>query len=135
MTPTTILPEIVRTAAFLFAAVSACASMFQVCLLLGAPWGEFTLGGRWPGQLPTKVRAIPLVSAVLLGGFAATILSRAGLAFHEMHSYSGSLSWGVVGYCALGCIANAITPSKWERAIWLPVVAVMFATSLVVAAA
>ena len=125
----------VSLAAFLFALTAGFAASFQVCLALGAPWGELTLGGRWPGRLPLKVRAIPALSAVLLSGFAATVLSRAGVAFQQMQGHAGLLSWVVVVYCLVGCVANAITPSKREKALWLPIVAVMFVTSFVVAAA
>ena len=36
-------------------------------------------------------------------------------------------------YCALGVIANGITPSVWERVIWLPVTLMLLASSIVVA--
>jgi cell division protein FtsW (lipid II flippase) len=122
-----------QTAALLFALVSAGVCVFQMALALGAPLGEFTLGGRWRGRLPPRIRLIPLFSIVLLGFFSAVILARAGLALPAVQVYSRQLAWVVVGYCVLGCIANAITPSKRERMIWLPVVFVMLLLSITVA--
>ena len=97
-----------QTAALLFALVSAGVGAFQVALTLGAPFGEFTLGGRWRGSLPPRVRLIPIVSILLLGTFSAVILARAGLGPPVIQEYSGQLAWVVVGYCVLGCVFRAI---------------------------
>ncbi len=104
-----------------------------MALTLGAPWGEFTLGGRWRGRLPPRIRFIPLVSTLLLGIFSAVILARAGLGLPTVQEHSHLLAWVVVGYFVLGCIANAITPSKRERMLWLPVVFFMLLLSITVA--
>ena len=122
-----------KTAALLFTLASAGVGAFQIALALGAPWGEFTLGGRWKGRLPTLVRFVPLLSLLLLIGFSAVILARSGFEVPLVQQHSQSLAWLVVGYCALGSIANAVTPSKRERKLWLPVVLCMLALSLVVA--
>lgn len=122
-------------AAWFFAALSLGVAAFQVALALGAPWGEWTLGGRYRGALPPRVRGVPVVSAVLLASFAAVVLSRAGVAFPALAGVSDTAVWAVVAYCALGTVANAITPSRRERALWLPVVVGMLASSLRVALA
>ncbi|MBT9459062.1 MAG: hypothetical protein IV097_20760 [Burkholderiaceae bacterium] len=120
-------------AALLFATIVVGVSAFQVALAMGAPWGEFTLGGRWRGRLPMKVRIIPLVSLLLLIGFGAVILARAGFAVPFAPQHAHWLAWVVVGYCALGTIVNAVTPSRRERNLWLPVLLCMLILSLVVA--
>jgi len=125
--------QIPQIAALLFVAASCVVGAFQIALALGAPWGELTLGGRWRGSLPLVVRLIPLLSVVLLACFCAVLLARAGLALPQYGSLSRTLVWFVVGYCALGSIANAASPSKRERNLWLPVVLFMLASSLVVA--
>ena len=122
-----------KYAAILFAVASTGVALFQLALALGAPWGELTLGGRWRGRLPGAIRVMPLVSAALLAFFSAVLLARAGFGPHALEQFSPALAWVVVAYCALGCIANTITPSRRERLLWLPVVAVMLASSLVVA--
>ena len=119
-------------AAILFAVLATVAVGFQLALACGAPWGEFTLGGKYRGRLPRHIRFIPILSSVLLIGFALIVLARAGLAFATLGAASHGWIWGVVGYCALGAIANAITPSRRERAVWLPVLILMLVSSTAV---
>jgi hypothetical protein len=119
--------------AWTFVVLTALTILFQLALALGAPWGEFTLGGKHRGVLPARWRFIPVISAVLLAGFMAVVLIRAGVILPEWAGLSHTLIWIVVGYSALGCIANAATPSPRERRMWLPVVGVLLATSLTVA--
>ena len=122
-----------QTAALLFVLLSFLVGAFQVALILGAPWGKFTLGGRWRNSLPPHARVIAGVSAALVGALAVVITARAGLAFAPLQSWAPTLSWVVVGYCALGTLANAVTPSRRERAVWLPVVLCMLVLSILVA--
>jgi hypothetical protein len=122
-------------AAVVFAALSTSVGVFQLALVFGAPWGQVTLGGRYEGTLPRHVRAAPAVSAVLIFGLALIVLTRAGLVFFDLKFLSAKLIWGVVAYCLLGSLLNYITPSKRERALWFPVVAVMSMCSLIVALA
>jgi multisubunit Na+/H+ antiporter MnhB subunit len=119
-------------AAILFAVLTGAAVLFQIALACGAPWGEFTLGGKYRGRLPRPVRFIPIVSAAVLLGFVLIVLAHAGLAFANIGPASQKWIWLVVGYCALGSVANAITPSPRERALWLPVLILMLGSSIVV---
>ena len=120
-------------AAIAFILLTAIVIVFQLALVAGAPWGELTRGGRFPGRLPAKMRLVPVLSALLLAGFAAVIAARAGLIESPATLSSGILVWVVVAYCSLGVVANAATPSKAERRLWLPVVLVMLITSITVA--
>jgi hypothetical protein len=120
-------------AAILFAVLSTLVCVFQIALVLGAPWGELTRGGRYKGAIPYRMRFVPMVSLVLIGGFAVIMLSRAGVAFLDLGARSAGLVWVVVAYCTLGVLANYFTPSRRERIFWLPVVSVMLACSLIVA--
>lgn len=119
--------------AIFFAILAAAVTVFQTALVIGAPLGEFTLGGKYRGSLPPAIRLMPALSAVLLCGFAVVVVARAGIAFPELSGSSRVLTWLVVAYCAVGVVANFFTPSKRERAIWLPVVLLMLITSLIVA--
>jgi len=107
--------------------------LFQLALLGGAPWGEFTLGGRVKGVLPLRWRFVPLVSVFLLSGFAAIVAARAGFAFPALQAASHGMVWLVVAYCALGVLLNAITPSRLERKLWLPVTLLMLGASVAAA--
>lgn len=123
----------VTTAAVMFVVMTAVVILFQLALALGAPWGEFTLGGRHRGQLPGAWRLVPILSLLLLLAFVLVVLIRAGITGAAYLDLSRTLIWFVVGYCALGCVANAMTPSPRERMIWLPLVALMFVCSACVA--
>ena len=122
-----------RWSALLFMVLTGVTVLFQLALSLGAPWGEWTLGGRHHGRLPGMWRLVPVVSMVVLAGFIVIVAVDAGFAQPEWPTWTSNLIWVVVGYCALGCIANAATPSRRERRLWLPVVALMLLTSLTVA--
>jgi len=106
---------------------------FQLALVAGMPWGELTLGGKYPGELPNGVKWIPLLSVNLLLVFALIVETRAGNLLTEWREISEIAIWIVVAYSGLGVLANSFTPSKWERRIWLPVVIAAFISSLIVA--
>ncbi len=114
----------------IFTLLAGAATLFQLALVLSAPWGALTQGGRVAGILPLPARLIALASAVLLLGFIYVVRARAASPPRFRR-----VTWGVVAYCALGILANAATPSATERALWLPVVTIMFLTSLHVARA
>jgi hypothetical protein len=123
----------VMWAATVFIVLASSAAAFQLALIAGAPWGELTLGGKFPGRLPGRIRPLALLSTALLSSFALIVAARAGLILPDWQGRARPLSWGVVAYCALGVLANGFTPSRKERLLWLPVVAVMFVSSLLVA--
>jgi len=107
--------------------------IFQIALAAGMPWGELTLGGKYPGVLPKNRRWIPLASMLLLLCFAIIVETRAGNLLSDWKKISDIAVWVVVAYCGLGVLANLATPSKWERRIWLPVVTAALICSLFVA--
>jgi hypothetical protein len=123
-------PEV---AAYAFAMLALVGAIFQAALAGGAPWGSLTWGGRFPGRLPPHMRRIAVVSALLLPMFGLVVAVRAGVLLPGWRPLAEVVIWGVVAYCALGVVANTFTPSRWERAIWLPVVMAMLACSLFVA--
>lgn len=120
-------------AAYCFIVLALFVIAFQLALAAGAPWGELTMGGKFRGQLSGPMRAMALVSALLLGVLVLIVAVRAGLVLPGWQSRSRPAAWGVVAYCVLGVVANALTPSRKERILWLPVVALMLVSSSFVA--
>ena len=51
----------------------------ELALAAGAPWGEYAMGGAFPGQFPPALRAAALVQVAILAVWAAVVLARAGL--------------------------------------------------------
>jgi hypothetical protein len=107
--------------------------LFQAALVAGMPWGEITMGGRFPGKLPARMRVAAAFSAVLALVFGLIVAVRAGLLLPQWQPLSFSLVWVVVVYFALGVIVHILTQSRWERIIWLPVVAAMLISSIAIA--
>lgn len=122
-----------RTAAWIYAILSAVVVAFQIALAGGAPWGAYAMGGANPGQFPPPLRLAALVLALLLAAMALVVLSRAGLILLRWSRASRWLIWFVVAFAAVSLVLNLITPSAGERAIWAPVVLLLLLSSAVVA--
>jgi len=103
--------------------------LFHLALILGAPWGAATMGGRYTGALPLFGRVISALSLLVVLAFAIIILEHTGLITVPMLQGLDWPTWTVVGYCVLGVIMHVATPSRIERLLWLPVVLIMFISS------
>ena len=123
---------LVTISAIIFTILAGLVILFQACLAAGLPWGAASMGGKFPGKYPPKMRLIAIVNILILIFIVAIVLSRAGLYFPEMYSFSRTAIWGVVLFMGLGTVMNSITPSKVER-IWAPVAGIQFITSMIIA--
>jgi hypothetical protein len=123
-------PDISST---IFAILTFIVVLFQFALALGAPWGSLTMGGRYPGRLPLRMRAVAVAQAMLLLLLTIIVYAKAGVAFEGLHAFSQSAIWGVVAVSSLSLIMNLITPSKWERILWAPVAFGMTICSILLA--
>lgn len=122
-----------RTATWVFAIITFGVVAFQLALAAGAPWGEYAMGGAYPGQFPPALRAGALVQALLLAGFGAVIAARGGLIATSRPGLVRVLAWVVVAFSAISFVLNSITPSAGERTIWAPITLAMLICSLIVA--
>jgi hypothetical protein len=122
-----------RLAAFVYGVVSLGVIAFQLALAAGAPWGEYAMGGGFPGQFPPELRVAAIVQAVILALLTMVVLARAGVALPRWSRTSRWIIWVVVVFSALSLVLNLITPSASERAIWAPVALVMLVCSVIVA--
>lgn len=118
--------------ALIFASLSGIVIIFQGCLAAGIPWGEASMGGKYPGKYPPKMRIVALLNMAILAFFAAIVLSKANILFPQLNSISGIVIWVIAVFFVFGTIMNTITPSKIER-IWAPVALIQLITSLLVA--
>ena len=118
--------------AIVFTVLTGIVMIFQGCLAAGVPWGEASMGGRYPGKYPTKMRIVTVINIILLGFFATIVLSEADLMFPLFKPISRIGIWFVVVFFIIGTILNTITPSKIER-IWAPVALFQLITSIIVA--
>jgi len=122
-------------AAVVAAMLSLALSAFQLALALGAPWGRAAYGGQHAGRLPARLRVSSAVAVVVWVAIALIVLRRAGLVPWAPlpDAWLPVALWVLVAVTAVGALLNAITPSRIERAIWLPVSVVLLAAQLTVA--
>jgi len=118
--------------AYLFTALTGIVVMFQACLAAGLPWGKASMGGKFPGKYPPKMRLVAIVNILILGFISLIVLSRAGLILPEIRSFSKVAIWIIAVFFLAGTVMNTITPSKIER-IWAPVALLQLITSVIVA--
>lgn len=130
MRPAIITPKVAAT---VFVVLIAGLSAFQLALAAGVPWGEFAMGGAFPGAFPPALRIAAATQVGVLALVAAVILSRAGLVLPTWRRPSRYLTWAIVVLLAIGVVLNLITPSSRERMIWAPVAIALFLTALRVA--
>lgn len=122
-----------KIALAIFLSLCTIVALFQLALALGAPWGEYTMGGRFPGKLPLKMRIAALIQIIILLVLAFIVLIRSGWAWSQFYSIGKTGIWFVVAFFVLGSVVNLLTPSKGERAIWGPVNILLFITSIIMA--
>jgi hypothetical protein len=131
------LGEVLSDPARIFAVVYALATvvvvLFQLGVAAGKPWGEYTMGGRFPGRLPAVMRVAALVQAVVLALLAAVVLDAAGLLGLGWTNDVEWLPFVPVVVAALSLVLNASSRSEPERRTWTPVAIVLLVSSLSVA--
>ncbi|HWR84463.1 MAG TPA: hypothetical protein VN200_00570 [Rhodoglobus sp.] len=130
------LIELVPIAAVIDAVLIAVLVVFQLCLAAGAPWGRAAYGGA-RRVLPSRLRVSSAVAAVVWALVGFVVLRRAGFdVWAPLPDMALPIAvWVVVAVLVPGVVLNAITRSRVERAIWLPVTLVMLAATVAVALA
>jgi hypothetical protein len=111
-----------------FAAICVGIAGFNLLLAAGAPWGHLTQGGFDTGRLPPRKRGLAAGSAVLVALMALAILAQAG----QGPGWPRWTGWAATFASALTLMANALTPSRAERRLWVPVAALALACALIV---
>jgi hypothetical protein len=120
-------------AAIIFVLLISVVVLFQLALSVGAPWGGIAMGGRFPGKFPVSMRIAAFVQALILSLLGLIVPVHAKLVFPEFYASSDIGIWIVVVVFSLSLVMNLVTPSKWERIIWAPVVAILLTCALIVA--
>lgn len=124
---------IVTVAAIIFSILILIIVLFQIGLAIGMPWGEYTMGGYFPGRFPWRLRLLAIIQAVLLVLFAIIVLDKADVFHLGIYLIPSFAIWVVVAFSFFTTILNSITKSKKEKRIWFPISVLMIITSLIVA--
>ena len=120
-------------AGYVFLVLAVCVGLFQLALALGAPLGEYTLGGKYPGRLPAGMRVAAVVQIAILFVFAVMVAAKAGIAFEQYQDASRIGAWVVTVFFAFGSVMNLASPSIKEKRVMGPANVIAFASTLVVA--
>jgi hypothetical protein len=120
------------TSAIIFTVFTGIVILFQGCLAAGLPWGAASMGGKYPGKYPPKMRFVAVINIFVLLLILTIVLSKAELILPQLQSISKIGIWFVVAFFGIGTVLNTITPSKIER-IWAPVAAIQLITSVIIA--
>jgi hypothetical protein len=118
--------------AIVFIILNTIVIAFQFGLALGMPWGAASMGGKYPGKYPTKMRFLPVFNALTLISINIIVLSKSQVISIISYPFSKILIWVVVAFYFLSTILNILTPSKIEK-IWAPVSIILFILSLFIA--
>lgn len=109
-------------------------SLFQLALVLGAPLGEYAFGGRNTGRLPVSFRIGSAISTVVYLAIAGHYLAQIGV-FQPLldEPLNGYVNWALVGLNILSLALNAVSRSRAERRLWVPVILLLLSCSVIVA--
>lgn len=122
------------TAAFILVAVQITVSLFQLALVLGAPMGEYTLGGQTQGKLSTKLRFVSAISLLVNLAIAGHYLAQTGALQTLLPEQLNQIAnWALVVFTASGLVMNSISRSKKERNMWVPVLLLSLICAVIVA--
>ena len=122
------------TAAYILVAVQIIVSLFQLALVLGAPMGEYTLGGQTQGKLSAKLRVVSAISLLLNLAIAGHYLAQTGIIRTLLPSDLNQIAnWALVAFTASGLVMNSISRSKKERNMWVPVLLLSLTCAVIVA--
>lgn len=107
-------------------------TLMQILLIAGRPFGSIAWGGQHR-VLPPRLRIAAVGAIVLYVGFAALLTSRAGLlpGGNQLAVIIGT--WILFAYCTASIVLNAISRSRNERLVQIPVSALLSLGVLVIA--
>ena len=118
--------------AFLFTLVLALLAVFQLALVLGAPWGHLAWGGQ-DRVLPARKRIGSVISILIYAFMALVAWDRVGAISIFPDLLSQIAMWVIFAYSVLGILMNAISRSKPERYTMVPVAIVLSVLSFLIA--
>lgn len=118
---------------YVFSFCAIVISILQVGLICGAPWGEWAMGGKYPGKFPPKLRVSAFIQLCIILFALLIVLIRGNVFLITYFELSRSAVWFVVTLFGISSILNTITSSKKERILGAPVTISMLVSSLIIA--
>lgn len=84
-------------AAVIFTVLTELVFIFQGCLALGLPWGKASMGGKYPGEYPPKMKIVAIINMVILGSFYCNCIVKIRLTLSAIKTYFKC--WNLVCRC------------------------------------
>lgn len=122
----------IQSAASIGAGILLIIAVFQILLLFGAPWGEYSWGGKFTGVLPQAYRWASLPAAILLFLMALELLVYSGLLSIDFYA-SGRLVGVMAIFLGMNTLGNAASKSRKERLAMTPLSGLSCLCCLIVA--
>jgi hypothetical protein len=107
-------------------------AIFQLALALGAPLGRFAWGGQHR-VLPVRLRIGSAIAIVIYAVIVVIAFDRVGAIDVLPDVFAVVAMWVVFAYFALGIVMNAVSRSKPERYVMVPVTIVLTVLSFFIA--
>ncbi len=103
---------------------------FHICLIQGKPWGHLTMAGKFRGELPAKMKIFSGLSILILFSVALFVEIGSGNILFGSQNLRQKLLISAIVFNTIQTILHIITPSKWERILWLPIISIMLLCNL-----
>ncbi|REE81535.1 hypothetical protein A8990_11860 [Paenibacillus taihuensis] len=123
---------IIQSAAGIGAVILAGIAVFQILLLFGAPWGEYSWGGKYRGVLPRVHRWMCLPAAILLILMAFVLLVHTDILAADLFP-TGILVWVMTIFLGINTLGNAASRSRGERLVMTPLSGICLLSCLLAA--
>ncbi|WP_442576886.1 hypothetical protein ACSBPH_07105 [Microbacterium sp. F51-2R] len=107
-------------------------AVFQLALVFGAPLGRFAWGGQHR-VLPARLRIGSAVSILIYALIDVIAWDRVGAVDVFPAPFSEIAMWVIFGYFTLGILMNAVSRSKPERYMMVPVSVALSVLSFLIA--
>jgi len=108
-------------------------TLFQVALAAGKPIGRLAWGGQHR-VLPMRLRVGSALSIAVYVAIAVILLDWAGVISAVQDDTAWIAAWVIAAFFVIGIVMNSASRSRSERFVMTPVVAVLTALSVIVAA-
>lgn len=116
---------------FILAALPAM--ILQTGLILGMPWGQIAMGGKFADVFSPKLRISAALQLLLIITTVLIVLTRSSIILEGLHNFSRGAIWFVAGLYFISAILNLITTSNKERLLGAPTTILMFLSSSYIA--
>lgn len=117
----------------LFVGLLAVLALFQLALVLGAPWGSFVWGGEHK-VLPSRLRMGSAISILLYALFATVSLDRTGVIDpFPGNGFSTIAMWIIAAYLLLSMLPMLSSRSPLEKFTMAPASLVLSVLAVLIA--